>query len=383
MEQHRHGGNLQQLARASGKPPQEILDFSANINPLGPPEWLRSVISSHVSELVHYPDPDASLLIDAVAAHYGIPADEILVGNGSTEILYLLPRALPKARAVIPVPAYADYERAAELSGLSVEKVFLKEHQGFRLDVAQLESKLNGDELVFLGQPNNPTGLPCDVEALRDLAGKHPNTIFIVDEAFADFVEDLDRLACNRPANVIVLCSLTKFYAIPGLRLGCAMADRDTAAKVRRAMPPWTVNTLAQAVGVAALQDADYATQTRTLLRNLRERLTAELLAIPGLTVYPGAANFSAGAPGSHRISTPRLWPGDCWPGDSRSVSAITSTAWTRVSSGWQCAPTRKTCGSARPSGKRSVFPCDGLRQHVKPRRSCSRGPVPTPARAS
>ena len=133
----------------------------------------------------------------------------------------------PKRRAVIPVPSYADYERAAELSGLSVEKVFLKEHQGFRLDVAQLESKLKGDELVFLGQPNNPTGLPCDVPALRDLAGKHPATIFIVDEAFADFVEGLDRLAANRPANVVVLCSLTKFYAIPGLRLGCAMADRN------------------------------------------------------------------------------------------------------------------------------------------------------------
>ena len=292
MEQHRHGGNLQQLATASGKLQREILDFSANINPLGPPEWLRSVISSHVSALVHYPDPDALMLIDAVAAHYKIPADEILVGNGSTEILYLLPRALPKARAVIPVPAYADYERAADLSGLSVEKVFLKEHQGFRLDVAQLESKLKGDELVFLGQPNNPTGLPCDVQALRDLVGKHPATVFIVDEAFADFVEGLDRLASNRPANVVVLCSLTKFYAIPGLRLGCAMADRTTAEKVRRTMPPWTVNTLAQAVGVAALQDADYTKQTRTLLRHLRERLTAELLAIPSLTVYPGAANF-------------------------------------------------------------------------------------------
>ena len=193
MERIGTGGNLQQLARASGKLQREILDFSANINPLGPPEWLRSVISSHVS-IGPLSRSGCSMLIDAVAAHYGIPADEVLVGNGSTELLYLLPRAVPKARAVIPVPAYVDYERAAELAGLSVEKVFLREDQGFRLDVAALESKLHGDELVFLGQPNNPTGLLVDPEALRALAFRHPSTVFVADEAFADFVDGLDSL---------------------------------------------------------------------------------------------------------------------------------------------------------------------------------------------
>ena len=178
------------------------------------------------------------------------------------------------------------------LSGLSVEKVFLKEHQGFRLDVVQLESELKGDELVFLGQPNNPTGLPCDVEALRDLAGKHPSTVFIVDEAFADFVEDRNRLACDRPSNVIVLCSLTDLdrhsRLTPGMRHG-GPAHRCESAPCHAALDGEHPGPGGRGGGVARCRlrrtDPDF-------VRNLRERLTAELLAIPGLTVYPGAANF-------------------------------------------------------------------------------------------
>ena len=288
----RHGGNITKLSAAAGKPAGGILDFSANINPLGPPEWLRPLISSLVSSLVHYPDPDCTDLIRAFSERFGVSADEILMGNGETELLYLLPRVLGKGRAVIPVPAYADYAAAAESAGMAVEKLPLREERAFIPDIAEIESVLRGDEVVFLGRPNNPTGDFLPADALRELAGRHPSTIFVIDEAFADFATEESLLAKGRPGNLVVMRSLTKFYAIPGLRLGGVVADREIIRRIRTHAPPWSVNTLAQAVGAAALRDAEYAKETRRFVRERREELTGELEAIPGLAVYPGTANF-------------------------------------------------------------------------------------------
>ncbi|MGD0626992.1 MAG: aminotransferase class I/II-fold pyridoxal phosphate-dependent enzyme, partial [Thermodesulfobacteriota bacterium] len=209
MVTYRHGGNLKKLAAVSGRPMEEILDFSANINPLGLPDWLRPLISSKISSIVHYPDPDCTSLVEAFSARYGVAQEEVLVGNGSSEILYLLPRVLEATRALIPVPAYGDYAIAAEAAGWAVQKMFLKEEDGFVFDLRALETRLAGEEMVIIGQPNNPTGLVCDPEALRQMAGRYPSVTFIVDEAFADFIQGMDSLSRIRPPNVIVLRSLT------------------------------------------------------------------------------------------------------------------------------------------------------------------------------
>ena len=288
----RHGGNLQRLALAAGKPAGEILDFSANINPLGPPEWLRPLISAHVGGLVHYPDPACTALVGAFAARFGVAAEEVLMGNGSTELLYLLPGVLGKARALIPVPAYVDYERAAALAGLAVEHLPLEEARDFVPDPAALEKALRGDELLLLGSPNNPTGRSVPAAALRELAQSHPRTAFVIDEAFADFTAAEGLLAGKRPENLIILRSLTKFYAIPGLRLGGVVAAPAIIRRLRERMPPWSVNTLAQAVGAAALADHDYGERTRRFVRERREELQQALAALPGLTVFPGEANY-------------------------------------------------------------------------------------------
>jgi len=286
-----HGGNIRKLAEASGQPAKELLDFSANINPLGPPEWLRSLISSQLSSIVHYPDPDCSLLKASISYRYGVREEEVLVGNGSSEIIYILPRALPFARALIPVPSYADYGKAVALTGKPMEKIFLQ-GEAFQLDLFLFDSKLGGDEIVFIGQPNNPTGLLVDSTALRTLAIKHRSTIFVIDEAFLDFVVEADSLIWNRPPNVIVLRSLTKFYAIPGLRLGFAIGEQEMIKKIKMAMPPWSVNTIAQAVGEKALKDESYAVQTRAFVQEERGFLLNELKSLSGLRVYPGRANF-------------------------------------------------------------------------------------------
>ncbi len=288
----KHGGNITKLAAAAGRPAGEILDFSANINPLGPPEWLRPLISSRVSSLVHYPDPDCTDLVRAFSERFGVAADEVLMGNGETELLYLLPRVLGKRRAVIPVPAYADYAAAAGQAGLIVEQVPLREERGFVPEFAEIEAALRGDEIVVLGRPNNPTGTLPDAGTLRKLALRRPETIFVIDEAFADFTEAESLLARERPANLVVLRSLTKFYAIPGLRLGAAVAEREIIRRLRALAPPWSVNALAQAVGAAALGDTEYAKESRRFVRERRAELSATIEAIPGLAVYPGEANF-------------------------------------------------------------------------------------------
>ncbi|MFH0789765.1 MAG: cobyric acid synthase [Pseudomonadota bacterium] len=302
-----HGGNIRQLADSAGLDPKDLLDFSANINPLGPPEWLRPLINANMDSLVHYPDPTCSQLIEALAAHYKVGKEEILVGNGSSELIYQVPRALGLSRVLIPVPSYLDYIRAAEQTGMTVERFFLKESQEFRPVLTLLEDKLTDYDLMILGQPNNPTGLSVEAEALRTMARRHPSRLFLIDEAFADFIEGLDSLTRDRPSNVIVLRSFTKFFAIPGLRLGWALADPEIARKVRRLLPPWSVNTLAQKVGQAALNDQTYAEQTRALVKKLREELRLNLQGLSGLKVYPGESNFLLLRINLKNLTAPRL----------------------------------------------------------------------------
>jgi cobyric acid synthase CobQ/L-threonine-O-3-phosphate decarboxylase len=286
-----HGGNVRALAAACNRDPADILDASASLNPLGPPPWLRDVLSAGVSDLVHYPDPDATALIHAAAARYSAPASHFVAGNGTSELLFTLPRCTGLARAVIPSPAYADYAAACHKAGMDVRRLPGSELDGFALHTDRIEAVLRSPSMVIIASPANPTGVVADAAAIVAMAGRHPQSLFVVDEAFADFVPGFASLAGERPHNVAVLLSLTKNFAVPGLRLGLLAASPDLADWVRRSLPPWSVGSLAQAVGVRALADADYLEASRRALPPLREALAAGLAAL-GLTVFPGAANF-------------------------------------------------------------------------------------------
>jgi len=178
-----HGGNLAQLAARCGCAPSEILDFSANINPLGPPERLRGIISRALSEIVHYPDPDSTQLSATLATAYGVRAAQVVVGNGTSELLFALPKVIPARRAVIPMPCYIDYERACQRAGLPVQPLLLAEQADFRLDLATLAAHLRPGDLVILGQPNNPTGCPVERAQLLALCQQQPAVSFLIDEA--------------------------------------------------------------------------------------------------------------------------------------------------------------------------------------------------------
>ena len=293
-----HGGNIRSLARVSGLAESQILDFSASINPLGPPEWLRPLISAHLSDMAHYPDPDCTALTEAFCSRWHVAADEVLFGNGSTELLYLIPRAFRRKRAVVTAPAYADYSAACRQGGVSVESCRLREEDAFVLNMDALEGCIGRNDLVFIGSPNNPTGHCVEARALWELAGRYPDALFVIDEAFADFVdgrdraEHIDRFVSVRPPNVICLGSLTKFYAIPGLRLGFAAAHPGLIASMRGLIPPWSVNGLAQAAGEYAMRDRDYEERSRHYVAVQKALLLERLEKIPGLTVYSGQANF-------------------------------------------------------------------------------------------
>jgi cobyric acid synthase CobQ/L-threonine-O-3-phosphate decarboxylase len=289
-----HGGNIRSMAAALGCAPEEILDFSANINPLGPPAWLRPVVARALAQASHYPEPRAEELCLVAARRMGVATQNVIAGNGSSELLYALPRVCAArgiGRAVLPAPCYGDYARACEAAGLRCENLILHPKTDFAMDWPGLEASLQQPALVILGQPGNPAGNLLDPERILDVTDRHPQSFFLVDEAFADFVPQLVKLgAANRP-NLFVLHSLTKFYAVPGLRLGLGYGCAEVCAALGALLPDWSVNALAQAVGVEALRDEAYARQTMDAVRELRCRLATGLAAF-GLKVFPGSANY-------------------------------------------------------------------------------------------
>lgn len=288
-----HGGNIREIARETGLPPERALDFSASLNPLGFPEWLRSLVNARLKDLAHYPDPAMEELIEAFSAKTGVPKEQTAAGAGATELIFTIPLAGRFDAALIPAPSYTDYRRAALRAGLEVRTLRLSDTEGFALDIEKLGQNLRGGELVFLGHPNNPTGKTLDADALRALARERPASVFLVDESFGGFVRDFDSLIHDRPPNVIVVFSLTKLYAVPGLRLGMAVADDEIIAAIRRATPPWSVNTLAQAFGAEVFRgDGEYERRTVGEVEKLRRALAEGLERIGGLRVLPGEANY-------------------------------------------------------------------------------------------
>lgn len=292
-ERFAHGGNLRKLAEKAGCSTDDLLDFSANLNPLGPPQWLRRELANCAPSICRYPDPDSSEVTLAACERYQVWPTEAVAGNGASELLLTAARLFPCKQAVVPVPAYVDYVRVSELASLKVKTLEMNPADNFSLDLDALDRVLEEPALVFLANPNNPTGQAFDVERFKALARKRSESWFIVDESFADFDPSLPRLTGQgRPPNVVVILSLTKFYAIPGLRAGLAFAAPDLAVKIKSALPSWPVNLPAQRVAARCLRDADYAEQTETMVQELRDSLYKGLSDLPGIRVLPSRANF-------------------------------------------------------------------------------------------
>lgn len=286
-----HGGNVHAMLRNKKISTSLLIDFSANINPLGPPDWLRPVISRQIENLVHYPDPDNVECVAAAAEFYKVEPEHVIAANGTTELLYLLPRVLSCSRAIIPMPSYIDYEKVMRQAGLTIVPHILKPESNFVLNPQELAPLLQGDEVVILGTPNNPTGATVDPGQLKNLIADFPRTLFVIDEAFLDFMSDGKSLA-GWAENVITLNSLTKFYAIPGLRLGIGVFPQQLSRQLKDILPPWTVNTIAQAVGSRLFGDEQYHQRSLETCATLRAGLERDLCQIKELRLFPSRVNY-------------------------------------------------------------------------------------------
>ena len=287
-----HGGNTRQVCASLGL--EEVLDFSASINPLGQPPGLRDHLFAHWEEVAHYPDRDCDALVAALAAHYGTPPECLVAGNGSAELIALLLRALSPRRLLLSPPDFGLYREVAP-PGLPVVEVPRREQHGFAPDLPALAAAVGPGDLVLLSNPGNPSG---HYSPPGDLAGLHAacaarRAHLAVDEAFADFQDGptcLPRVASD--PHLTVLRSLTKFYGIPGLRLGFLAAAPEPAAAVRRLLVPWSVNALAQRAGRYCLADAQWPARSVAAAAELRRDLSADLAALPGLRPLGSAANY-------------------------------------------------------------------------------------------
>lgn len=297
-DRHQHGGNLRALAERYGLKPDEILDFSVNINPLGPPPGLSRIFENGMRLATVYPDPYCEGLQEKAAGVLGVCPEEVIFANGAVELIYLVLQALRPRVVLIPGPTFREYEIAARACHARIRHFRLSPRKGFVPGLGQLAGAARGAELVFLCNPNNPTGnlIPADVlhPFLEFCAGE--GIFVVIDESFLYFHPCWEELTCIRTAarmrNLLVLHSLTKFYAIPGLRVGCGVGHRDTIAFLSRYLPPWRVNGIAQAAVAVALDQPKYTARTRSFVVSEREFLAAGLRQISGLTVFPSEANY-------------------------------------------------------------------------------------------
>lgn len=293
---HDHGGAIFATARRMGVPPSALMDFSASINPLGLSALVRDAIGRALDSLVHYPDAGHQELKEALAHYHGLPADHFVVANGSTELIYQLPAVLSGKRALIAVPSFSEYERALKRQQWESHYFPLSPGDGFSLDLARLKAKLaNGYDAFYLCNPGNPSGIlypPHLVEQVCELCSA-AKTFLVLDEAFMDFCEEASaKHSIIEGGNALILRSMTKFFGIPGLRLGYAMANGPLCGRLDALGVPWNVNTLALAAGTASLQDQEHNQRTILFIDNERRFLSEQLAGFPQLRVYPSRANF-------------------------------------------------------------------------------------------
>jgi histidinol-phosphate aminotransferase len=276
-----------------GLSPDAVLDFSVNSNPYGPSPSIRDALSQ--VPLDRYPDRQALALRRALARHLAVSPGQIVAGNGTAELLNLIAVAFVRAgdRVLVAGPTFGEYERSARLMGGQVETLNARPEQDFVFDADALGQKLadTGLRLCFLCRPNNPTGTLPPLDVLETWARQYPRTLFVVDEAYLAFAPGCISALSLGADNILVLRSMTKDYALAGLRLGYAVGSQAVIEAVACACPPWNVNGLAQAAGLAALADQAHLQQSLDRLGQAKKQLVSDLEGL-GLAPLPSAVHF-------------------------------------------------------------------------------------------
>lgn len=293
-----HGGNIREAEEKFGFPASRILDFSANINPLGLFPKLKDIITSNIDSLLHYPDSECKILKEELAIFLGVETSNLLIGNGSIELIFLVPKALSPHRVLIPIPTFSEYEFSVKQSKGKVLFIRTRQEESFKIKIENLIKLFPKVDLVFICNPNNPTGNLISKDEIIYLAkaGQKYRTTIVVDEVFIDFVKDQENYSVIKEAvkvsNLLVLRSLTKFFALPGLRLGYLVGNKNLISKLSKYQFPWNVNSLAQLAGKEIIKDVNYIRRSKEFIIKERNYLFKRLKEIKGITPYVPTANF-------------------------------------------------------------------------------------------
>ena len=299
MNKFSHGGNLRDAQNKYGIRRKKIIDFSANINPSGLPPGIKRLIFRKINNIINYPDQDNRLLTGALSDKYSINTDNIIIGNGSNELIYLLLNSLSPQKVIIPAPSYSEYERASLAVGASC--IFLNILTGGKIDfdLKNISKDLDGTfKLIFICNPHNPTGKLWSREELEYIIKEcqKTNTIVLVDEAFMAFIPDEEKYSAvellRSYSNLAVLKSMTKIYAIPGLRLGYLLGSKVLISKMRSKQPNWQINSLAQDISPHLLRDNGYLSKSKVLVSRLKDQFYHELKEFEWIDPYYPSVNF-------------------------------------------------------------------------------------------
>ena len=290
MKEQIHGGDVYRH--------RDVLDFSANMNPLGTPRSVIDAAAESLKEICNYPDIRCTVLTQALAEYEQVPAEWLICGNGAAELIFMLALGLKPEKALLLAPAFAEYEQALRTVGCGLHWHSLTEERGFSLDRSILKEITPETDLVILCNPNNPTGVLTGPELMRDILEKcrETGTFLAVDECFLDFVEERERYSLKDCLadfrNLFLLKAFTKRYAMAGIRLGYGIcSDPGVLEKMQASVQPWSVSVPAQAAGTAALREEAYVERAREMVRTEREFLRQGLEKL-GFRVYDSRANY-------------------------------------------------------------------------------------------
>lgn len=276
-----------------GLSPDQVLDFSVNSNPYGPSPAVQTALA--LVPLDRYPDREALALRRSFSFQTNLPVEYILAGNGTAELIWLITLTYLQSgdQVLIIGPTFGEYANAAALMGAETHEWRAQPEDDFKPNPVRITEKLQQSyyRLVFICNPNNPTGQVLPIESLERWAQDHPKTLFVIDEAYISFAKGLESATHIVQPNVLVLRSITKDYALAGLRLGFAVGTETVIQALAKTRPPWSVNSLAQAAGIAALGDAAHLSTCLQNIRHDKEFLVTGLVEL-GLSPVPSQTHF-------------------------------------------------------------------------------------------
>jgi threonine-phosphate decarboxylase len=294
-----HGGDIYRLASSLGISPKDIKDFSSNVSPLPMPDGLRQRLIASLEEIRALPEVDSFTLREALARRYGLSSQNFLIGSGTTEWIYSLPRVSGAQRALIPLPTYADYADAARGAGYDVETLgpWPDGGQGANLDILNaITNKAGQGDIVFICNPNNPTGRFIPTDILMDAIRATQDAIWVIDESYAPFIGEDQKtslISSNPPSNLLILRSFSKIYGIPGLRLGYTFGAPYLIEKLASISKPWAVNRLAQVAGEYLVEMPSYEEDVREYCKAEKRRFLSRIeTEAPFLKPMEGSTHF-------------------------------------------------------------------------------------------